>query len=82
MVCVRETPLIMKRRQHVTCKRQSPQKNKASMGCVRETPLVIPPNEKQTNHVMCKRRLPQKNKAGLGYVSETRQIKMKPARDV
>ena len=29
-----------KRNQHETCKRNSPQKNKASMGCVRETPQI------------------------------------------
>ena len=52
MGCVRETPQIImkpardmqekipqikKRSQYRMCKRNSPQKNKASMGCVRET---------------------------------------------
>ena len=50
------------------CKRNSPHKNKASNGCVRETPQT-------------KKQQLQKNNS-MGCVRETPQIQMKPARDV
>ena len=59
--------------------RNSPHKNEASMGCVRETPQ---------NYIFFKanmggvRNSPQKIKASVGCVRETPQIKMKPERDV
>ena len=59
------------------CKRNSPQKNQASMGCVRETPPI-----KMKTDGMCKRKSADKIKASTGCVRETPQIKMKPARDV
>ena len=52
MGCVRETPQMKirpkrdknsrdkKRSQHAMCKRNSPDKNEASTGCLRATPLI------------------------------------------
>ena len=52
------------------CKRNSPQRNKASVGCVRETPQV-----ERSQHGMCKRNSPVKNEASTGRVRETPQNK-------
>ncbi len=57
-------------------KRNSPQKNKASTGCVKETPQI---RKRRSQHGMCKRNSPHKYKASMGCVRETAQIKMKPA---
>ena len=80
------------------CKRNSPDKNEASAGCVRETPQIEKKKkilksqlgmckkkekkEKHSHHGMCKRNSPDKNEASTGCVRETPQIKMKPVRDV
>ena len=68
------------------CKRNFPDKNEASTGCVRET---LQKNKKNKNIKkisqlgMCKRNSPHtKNKASVGCVRETPQLKMKPARDM
>ena len=61
------------------CKRNSPRKNKVSMGCVRETPQI---KKQKSQHGMCKRNSPAKNEDSTGCVRETPQIEMKPARDV
>ena len=63
-------------------KRNSPDKNKACMGCVRETTPIKKKKEKKKGHGMCKRNTPQKSKFSKGCVRETPQMKMKPARDV
>ena len=74
------------------CKRNSPQKNKASAGCVRETPQIKKLIKIQ--HGMCYRNSPdlkkkskkkkkkKKKKKSLGCVRETLHRKIKPARDV
>ena len=49
------------------CKRNSPDKNEASMGCVRETPQI----KNRSQHGMCKRNSAQINKANMGCVRET-----------
>ena len=43
-------------------KRNSPHKNKVSMGCVRETPQI----KKRSQQGMCKRNCPHKNKVSIG----------------
>ena len=58
-------------------KRNSPDKNEDSTGCVRETP----PIEKRSLYGMCKRNSPDKNEDSTGCVRETPQIKVKPALD-
>ena len=62
------------------CKRKSPQKNKASMGCVKETPQIKKGKKAITG---CVRETPSiKTEASMGCVKETPKIKMKPAWDV
>ena len=48
------------------CKRNSPQENKASVGCVRETPQI----EKK------------RKEANTGCLRETNRVKMRPAQEV
>ena len=74
------------------CKRNSPDKNKACTGCVRESVEITKetsngcvtetPHLKMKPNGMFKRKSPDKNEASTGCVRETRQIKMKPAWDV
>ena len=59
-------------------KRNSPDKNEASIGCVRETPPKKRrkiPTEKQSQHGMCKRNSPNKIETSTGCLRETPQIK-------
>ena len=58
------------------CNRNSPQKSKSNMGCVRETPQI----KKKIQHGMCKGNSKYKNEASTGCVRETPPIKMNPAR--
>ena len=60
------------------CKRNSPDKNEASMGCVGENPQI----KNSSQQGIRKRNSAKKNKANMGYVIETLQIKIKPAWDV
>ena len=63
--------------------RNSPHKNEASTGCVRETPQNIKKKkEKKKANFGCVRNSRQKIKASVGCVREAPQIKMKPERDV
>ena len=48
------------------CKRNSPQKSKANIGRVRETPQILKKERKKSQHGMCKRNSPQKSKANMG----------------
>ena len=66
------------------CKRNSPDENKASTGCVRATPQLKKKEKKKKRiqHGMCERNSPQKNEAITGYVRETPQVRFKPAWDV
>ena len=69
------------------CKRNSPDKNEASMGSVRETPQIKKKGkeeeEEEEASLGCVRETPQiKKEARMGCVRETPQLKIKPARDV
>ena len=68
---------MKKRSQHGMCKRNSPDKNEAGMGCGRETPQIK--KEKRNQHGVCKTNSQQKDKASMGCVRETPQLKIKPA---
>ena len=70
MECVRETPEKKKKEKnkHGMCKRNSPHKNKGSLGCVRGTPQM--------------KKEKRKKEVSMGCVRGTLQIKMKPAWDV
>ena len=60
------------------CKRNSPDKNEASTGCVRETPQI-----KIKSAWEMEEKLPRlKKEASTGRVRETPHIKIKPAWDV
>ena len=59
------------------CKRNSPDKNEASSGCVRETPRM-----KMKPEWVFKRKSTDQIKANMGGVRETPKIKIKPAWDV
>ena len=61
------------------CKRNSPRKNKVTMGCVRETPQI---KKQKSQHGMCKRNSPHQKKISMGYVRETPTLKKKPTWDV
>ena len=72
------------------CKRNCPDKNEASTGCVRETPQIKltiivrcereSPRYKGSQHGLCKRNSPHKNKVSTGCVRETPLMKMKEPR--
>ena len=74
------------------CKTNSPDKNEASKGCVRETPQIKKrkkkKKEKMKKTITKKRardveeKLLHKNQDSTGCVRETPHIKMKPAWDV
>ena len=68
------------------CKRNSPDKNESSTGCVRDTPQInmkaVWDVNSQSQHGMCKRNSPHKKETSEGYVRETPHIEMKPARAV
>ena len=75
------------------CKRNSPQKSNASMGCVRETPQIeIKPvrdvqeklpaikkkkKKKKNEHGMCKRNSPDKNKAKTKFLATLKKERKK-----
>ena len=65
-MCKRNSQDVKKKKakKHGTCKRNSPDKNEASTGCVRETPQMFKTKQKkQKQHVMCKRNSSKENKS-------------------
>ena len=60
------------------CKRNSPHKNKVSVGCVGETPQI----KKRSQYGMCENNSLHKKKVIMGCVRETPQIKTNSAWDV
>ena len=63
--------------------RNSPHKNEASTGCVRETPQKLKKKKRRKKANMgCVRNSSQKIKGSVGCVRETPQVKMNPERDV
>ena len=59
------------------CKRNSPDKDEASLGCVRESY-----GQKRNQYGMFKTNFPEKTEGNTGCVRETSQIKTKSAWDV
>ncbi len=60
------------------CKRNSPDNDEASLGCVRKTS----PMKKRNQYGMFKTNFPDKTEGNTGCVRETSQIKTKSAWDV
>ena len=64
------------------CKRNSPDKNEASTGCVRETPQIKRERERQKQKQKQNKKRKTTKKRDMYNVRETPPIKNKPARDV
>ena len=64
------------------CKRNSPDKNKASTGFVRETPRINMKPARNVSEKLTRLIKEKKKKASMGCVRETPHIEMKQSWDV